>query len=171
MVLLFILPQSIYVIGDYMAVGIRFPLFRYQLASQSISGVGNGTAGNLLMSIITVVRELQYISSGEVGGILGKTALATYIWLAGLVVLFAAAALVVSWQLLENPGHARFPGPLIIITGVLFLVWAMAQYGPLFSGPSGYSIPVGVPVLWYCGYRFIQAARGMGGKDQAPSRV
>ena len=41
MVLLFILPQSIYVIGDYMAVGIRFPLFRYQ-DLQSISGMSTG---------------------------------------------------------------------------------------------------------------------------------
>ncbi|MDD1665005.1 MAG: hypothetical protein LUQ32_06585 [Methanomicrobiales archaeon] len=162
MALLFILPQSMYVIGDYMAVGIRFPLFRYQLTFQSISGVGNGTAGTVLVSIITVVRELQYISLGNVGGALGKTALATYIWMAGLVVLFAAAALILSWHLLDNPDHARFPGPLIIITGVLFLIWAVIQYGLLFSGPSGYSIPVGVPILWYCGYQFMQAAKGEG---------
>lgn len=162
MVLLFILPQSLYVIGDYMAWGIRFPLFRYQLTFQSISEVGNGTAGNVLVSIITVVRELQYISLGNVGGVLGKTALATYIWLAGLMVLFAAAALIISWHLLDNPYHAKFPGPLIIVAGVLFLVWAMVQYGPLFSGPSGYSIPIGVPILWYCGYQFMQAAKGEG---------
>ncbi len=146
MVLLFILPQSLYVIGDYLAVGIRFPLFRYQDSSFG-------------PSIISVIQELQYVFRGTVGGLGSKTAIATYLWLAGLAVLFAAAALIISWHFLDNYDHARFPGPLIIITGVLFLIWGMVQYGPLFSGPSGYSVPVGVPILWYCGYQFIQAAK------------
>lgn len=158
MILLFILPQSMYVIGDYLAVGIRFPLFRYQESSY-------GT------SIISVARELQYVIRGNVGGLTGRTALATYSWVAGLVALSAAAALIVSWHFLGNDNHARFPGPLLIITGVLFLIWAMVQYGPLFSGPSGYSVPAGVPILWYCGYQFIRAAKGRGEQGQAPSRV
>jgi hypothetical protein len=149
MVLLFILPQSLYVIGDYMAWGIRFPLFRYQDSSYG-------------SSIISVVRELQFVIMGSVGGLGSRTAIATYLWWAGLVVLFAAAVLIISWHLLDNPDHARYPGPLILITGCLFLLWAVAQYGPLFFGPSGYSIPVGVPILWYCGYQFIQAAKGEG---------
>jgi hypothetical protein len=148
MVLLFTLPQSLYVIGDYLAVGIRFPLFRYQYSAYG-------------SSVISVVRELQYVFGSTVGGLGSRTAIATYLWLAGLVVLFAAAALIISWHLLDNPDHARFPGPLIIITGVLFLAWAMVQFGPFFSGPSGYSVPIGVPILWYCGYQFIQAAKGV----------
>jgi len=146
MVLLFILPQSMYVLGDFLAWGIRFPLFRYQE-----SGYGS--------SIISIVQEIQYVFKGTVGGLGSRTAVATYVWLAGLVVLFAAAALILSWHFLDNQEHARYPGPLIILTGVLFLVWAMVQYGPFFSGPSGFSIPVGVPILWYCGYQFIQAAK------------
>jgi hypothetical protein len=35
----------------------------------------------------------------------------------------------------------------------------MIQFGPFFSGPVGYSIPLGVPFVWYCGYQFIQAAK------------
>jgi len=162
MVLLFILPQSIYVIGDYIAVGIRFPFFRYQLAFQSISGPGDSTTTNVIISVITVAREMQYIATGTIRNYLGNTAIATYSWVAGLVVLFAAAALIISWHFLDNPYHAKFPGPLIIVAGVLFLVWAMVQYGPLFSGPSGYSVPIGVPILWYCGYQFMQAAKGKG---------
>jgi hypothetical protein len=146
MVLLFILPQSLYVIGDYLAVGIRFPLFRYQDSSFGPSS-------------ISVIQELQYVFRGTVGGLGSKTAIATYLWVAGLVMLFAAAAMILSWHLLDNPDYARYPGPLIIITGVLFLIWGMVQYGPIFSGPSGYSVPVGVPILWYCGYLFIQAAK------------
>ena len=156
MVLLFILPQSMYVIGDYMAVGIRFPLFRWQES-------GFGT------SIIPVFREVGYLSSGTLKWMTSPvnstaqtynpTAIATVIWVAGLILLLAAAVMVLSWHFLDNPEHARYPGPLIILTGVLFLVWAMVQYGPFFSGPSGFSIPVGVPILWYCGYQFIQAAK------------
>ena len=160
--LLLLLPQTIYVIGDYLAVGIRFPFFRFQLASQSVSGYGNGTAGNLTVSTITIMRELQFISTGMVGKALGKTAIATYVWLAALGVLILAAVLVISWQFLENSGHARFPGPLILVAGGLFFVWGMVQYGPLLFSSSGYSIPVGLPVFLYIGYQFIQAAKEEG---------
>jgi MFS superfamily sulfate permease-like transporter len=96
---------------------------------------------------------------GVVGSAVGRTAIATYLWLAGVIILIAAAVLVISWQVLDNMGHARYPGPLIIVTGVIFLVWALVQFGPLFYGPLGYSIPVGVPFLWYSGYQFMQAAK------------
>jgi len=148
MALLFILPQSLYAFSGYIAWGIRFPLFRLQYSDYG-------------SSVISLFQELQYVIRGTIGGLGSRTAIATYLWLAGAVLLFAAAALIVSWHLLDNTSHARFPGPLIIITGVLFLFWGMVQFGPLFSGPSGYSIPVGVPILWYCGYQFIQAAKGV----------
>jgi len=160
--LLLLLPQSIYVIGDYLAVGIRFPFFRFQLAFQSVSGPGNGTAANSAVSIITIIREIQYIPAGFVGSVLGKTAVATYVWLAALGILILAAVLVVSWQFLDNHEHARYLGPLILVSGALFLVWAIVQYGPLFFSTSGYSIPVGLPVTWYMGYLFIQAAKEQG---------
>jgi hypothetical protein len=149
--LLLFMPQAVFVIGDYLAIGVRFPFFRLQLAYQSV---------NPAMSFITIVRELQYIATGAVGSASGRTAIATFIWLAALVFLLLAAALVISWQLLGNFGHVRYPGPLVLGSGVLFLVWGMVQYGPLLFGTSGYSIPVGVPILWYCGWQFMQAGRG-----------
>lgn len=158
--LLLLLPQSIYVIGDYLAIGVRFPFFRLQMAFQTVSGSGNSTGTDVTMSTITVARECQYIFAGIIRDFLGKTAIATYIWLAGLAVLILAAVLVASWQFLDNDGHARYPGPLILISGGLFLTWGMVQFGPLLFGPAGYSIPVGVPFLWYCGYRFMQEAKG-----------
>jgi hypothetical protein len=146
MFLLFVLPQTLYTIGRdpyILAVGIRFPLFRWQ---QAFGGT----------SIISVVRELQYVINGNVGSLWGRTAIATYIWLGGVILLFAAAALVISWHYLDNPDHAGYIGPLLFITGGLFLVWGLVQYGLSFSAPSGYFIPVGLPVLWYCGYKFMQ---------------
>jgi hypothetical protein len=151
MVLLFILPQSLFTIGDFMAAGIRFPLFRWQE-----SGYG--------ASIIPINKEIGYLSTGIIkwttpaGGI-NPTALATLVWVAGLVVLLGAAAMVMSWHLFSNPDHARYPGPLLLLAGALFLAWGMVQYGPLLSGPTGSSIPVGVPVLWYCAWQFMQAGR------------
>jgi hypothetical protein len=165
--LLLVLPQSIYVIGDYLAVGIRFPLFRLQLGFQPVSGAGNATAGAPVVNIITILRELQYIPMGVVGNVLGKTAVATYVWLVGLGMLIFADFLVISWQVLGNHEYARYPGPLILISGGLFLLWAIVQYGPFLLGPTGYSIPVGVPLLWYCGYQFLQAAKGKGESHQA----
>jgi hypothetical protein len=156
--LLLLLPQSIFVIGDYLAIGIRFPFFRYQLVMQSVD-VGGSTETTIAPSIITVVRELQFVLQGIVGSPFGKTALATYIWLAGLVVLIVAAILVISWQVLDKPSHAPYPGPLLFVAGGLFILWALVQFGPLFYGPVGYSIPVGIPFLWYCGYEFMRAAK------------
>jgi hypothetical protein len=171
LVLLLILPQSIFVIGDYIAVGIRFPFFRLQVMLQSASGSGNVTQANPVFYSITIARELQYITRGIVGNVLGRTAVATYLWLAGLVILILSAVLVLSWQYFGYDDHARYPGPLIVLTGMLFLISAMVQYGPLLSGPSGYSVPVGIPLLWYCGYQFLQAAKGVAGDhkgDQDP---
>ena len=152
MALLLVLPQSIFVIGDYLAWGIRFPFFRWQDSSY-------GT------SIIPLNREIMFVLNGQVGG---RTAIATWIWLAGFLLLVAAAALVISWQFLGNRGHARYPGPLIVITGILFLAWGFVQYGPLLFGPGGYAIPVGVPVLWYCGWQFMLAGKAAAGEEEAP---
>ena len=157
--LLFIVPQSLFVIGDYIAVGIRFPFFRFQLVFQVITQPDGSLTTAITPSIITVIKEMQFIPSGMVGSALGRTAVATYVWLAGLIVLLASAALVLSWQVLDNPDHNRYPGPLIFLAGGLFILWAIIQFGFFFSGPVGYSIPLGVPFLWYCGYQFIQAAK------------
>jgi len=161
--LLLLLPQSVYVIGNYLAIGIRFPFFRFQ--ASSLSGLNPGTMDLGRVSVITVVRELRYLTSGIIpwttsSGRFNSTAIATLIWLAGLVLLVLSAGLVISWQVLGNHNQAKIPGPLIIVAGLLFLLWAITQYGLLFFGPSGYAIPVGVPVLWYCGYQFIQAGKG-----------
>jgi len=157
--LLFIVPQSLFVIGDYIAVGLRFPLFRVQLVFQGITQPDGSLTTAITPSIITIIKEIQFIPSGMVGPVFGRTAVATYVWLAGLIVLLAAAALVISWQVLDNPDHSRYPGPLIFLAGGLFLVWAVIQFGVFFSGPVGYSIPVGVPFLWYSGYQLIQATK------------
>jgi hypothetical protein len=162
LVLLFLLPQSVFVIGDYLAVGLRFPLLRAQLVMQSVTLSGGSTETTIAPSIITVVRELQFVVQGIVGSPFGKTAIATYIWVAGLAVLIIAAVLVISWQVLGNPDHARYPGPLLFLGGALFIVWAIVQFGPLFYGPVGYSLPIGIPFLWYCAYQFTEAAKGKG---------
>ena len=162
MLLLLLLPQSIFVIGDYIAFGIRFPFFRLQMMLVGAPGMGNVTQPGTLVYPITIVRELQYIPRGLVGNALGKTAIATYLWFAGLLVLILAAILVLAWQYFEREDLARYPGLLVILTGVLFLLSAMAQYGPLLYGVAGYSVPIGVPILWYFGYEFVQAAKGTG---------
>ncbi|HVN66689.1 MAG TPA: hypothetical protein VMT31_08770 [Methanomicrobiales archaeon] len=143
MALLLVLPQNLYVIGDYIAWGIRFPFFRLQ---DSVYG----------SSFIPIHRELVYILAGQVRG---GTVLATILWLAGVILLLAAAALVVSRHQLGYTGHARYPGPLLVTTGILFLAWAVVQYGPLLSGPGGYAIPVGVPILWFCGWQFMEEGK------------
>jgi len=168
-VLLLLMPQYVYVIGDYLAAGIRFPFFRVQVAFPSVTAHGNTTAGNLTVSTITVMREVQFISMGIVGKATGRTAVATYLWLAGLAILVLAVVLVLSWKVLDNPGHGRFPGPLVVVAGLVFLAWGAVQFGPLYSGPSGYAIPIGIPFVLYIGYLFMKAAKRDGEKAEKPA--
>ena len=69
--LLFLIPVNIYMIGDGIGAGIQWSLFRYQSTYLGIS-------------IITVLKDLNYVLTGEIAG---KTAISLTIWILGAVVL------------------------------------------------------------------------------------
>jgi hypothetical protein len=121
----FIVPVNIYVIGDWLGTGIQFPLFRYQ---QTVLGT----------NVISLAQDLG-----------GKTAFSILLWLAA-VLLLAAAALLRCMG--EEEVSEKTVGVLVIGTGGLFFFSPVAQYGLLLSGPAGFAIPVGVPFLLYLGW-------------------
>jgi hypothetical protein len=107
-------------------------MFRYQMTGQ----------GN---SLIPITRELGYVTSGIYSG---KSALSVILWAAGTVVLAATTLLsLIYWNRLPQ---SRFKIILagLIAAGILYLGSCVARYGPFLSGPAGFSLPVGVVILF-----------------------
>jgi hypothetical protein len=83
----------------------------------------------------------------------GRSGASLIIWSSGAVLLIVALALV----LFSPSPHDSFryrgyaPG-LTICAGILFLASCMLQYGISLYGMSGFSIPLGVPVILIIGY-------------------
>jgi len=132
--LLFLVPQNIYVIGDRMATGVQWALFRYQ-----VSDLGN--------SLILASRDLYYVTAGILKG---ATAVSTVVWLCGAVLLVAAFCLLAISAL--RPARLVRPAGLVIIaSGILFLLADIVQYGIAFNNMHGYALPVGVPLVLVVG--------------------
>jgi len=130
-ILLLCIPLNIYVIGDNLAQGVQWALFRYQQSS-----MGN--------SLILIHRDFQYVT----GGILkGASAYSTMIWVAGAFLL-VAAVLVLAVAVFRDQSGLVFPaGLLTVIGGLLFFAAMIVEYGPALANNHGSSVPVGVPVV------------------------
>ena len=139
--ILFLIPLNIYVIGDWIGTGIQWALFRYQDTSY-------GT------SFITLFRETEYVTSGIIAG---KSAVSISLWVAGAFLLVISCIVLAVMIAEEMDEHIQVPGLMVIAAGILLLLSCMTQYGPLLSGPAGFSVPVGVPLVWAVGWLiFIQ---------------
>ena len=58
-------------------------------------------------------------------------------------------------------------GTLIITAGILFSSSIIIQYGPLFHGPAGIAIPVGLPVLFVIrGWMYMEGHKGEAGDEE-----
>jgi len=122
-------PLTVFTIGDGLGAGVRFPLVLYQ---DTVYGA----------SVIPFWREIDYVTSGIIGG---RSAIAILLWTLGVLLLVAAVAfLVVRWY---EEGQ-RPVAPLLAGAGAASLASCVAQYGPLFHGPAGLCVPVGVPLVF-----------------------
>jgi hypothetical protein len=114
-----------------MGLGIQGAMYRYQMTVQ----------GN---SLIPITYEIGYVTSGIYHG---KTAISIILWVLGTFVLMGATIRsLVSWNNLSR----RDLGFVIIgIAGscILYLASCVTQYGLLFSGPAGISVPLGILLL------------------------
>lgn len=128
--LLFVIPLNIYVIGDWIGTGVQWALFRYQDTSY-------GT------SIFTLIDDFEFITSGI---LTTKTVISISLWITGVVLLiigFIAFVVIIAEEMDEQ---MHFLGLIVIASGILLLASCITQYGPLFSGPAGLSIPIGIPL-------------------------
>lgn len=124
----FVIPLHIFIIGDFTGIGIQGAVYKIV-----ISGYGT--------FFFPITREFQFVLNGTYWG---RTALSVVLWGAGAVVLAAttAVSLIRSDAVPETHHKTLIYG--IVISCLLFLGSCIAQYGFLFSSPSGISIPVGI---------------------------
>jgi len=143
--ILFFVPINIYMIGNGIGTGIQWVLFRYQ---QTVYG----------NTLFTLDMDLGYV----VGGVItGKSALSTAAWLAGVLLLVAALVIVLITMYGKGGVRVGHAGYLAISAALAFLAADMLQYGLIFSGPAGFAIPVGIPLVLFSGWWLINEADGM----------
>lgn len=129
---LLLVPLNLYVIGDLLGTGVQWVLFRYQ---ETFYGP----------SLITIASDIGYVSSGQIGG---KTAISFVLWDAGAVILIASF-IVLLLALAERKGKwIQYGGLAVASSGFLLVASCMVQYGPLFSGPAGIAVPIGIPLVF-----------------------
>ncbi len=134
--LLFFIPLNIYVIGEWIGTGIQWALFRYQ---DTVFGT----------SLITLTRDFEFIASGI---LTGKTAISIGFWITGTILLILAFITLVVIIGEEKDEKIHIPGFMIMASGILLLLSCMAQYGLFLSGPAGFSIPIGIPLVLAIGW-------------------
>jgi len=129
--LVFCIPINIYIIGDWMGVGIQWALFRYQ---QTYLGT----------SLISFTNDIAYVHSGIIQG---RSAVALLLWGVAVFLLIGSFSLNVVDVYKGRSGFLKYTFSGIIISGLLFLFTDIIQYGPSFHAAAGTCIPVGIPIL------------------------
>jgi hypothetical protein len=135
-VVVFVIPMTIYVIGDWLGAGSQWVFFRY------IKYQEHG-------SIIFLPGEIGLILSGI---LTGKSAFASVLWAAGVILVVAATVVIVYGTIKPDPGMIK-KGAFVNLGGaVLFLLSVFRQYGISLHGPAGLAIPFGIIVLFVIAY-------------------
>lgn len=153
--LLFFIPQNLYVIGDWVGIGIQWALFRYQETTYGIS-------------FITLTRDNEFLTYGV---LTGKTAVSIALWGAGTILLIIALLALAGLIAEEMNEKKHLPGLLVIASGILYIGSCMTQYGPFFSGPAGISIPIGIPLVLVVGWLIYSKTIGWEEKKSVPEEM
>ena len=127
-----ILPLQCFIIGDDLGFGIQTAGFRYQMTVE----------GN---SLIPLNHEINFILAGIYKG---RTALSVILWTIGTIVLTLTTICSLGYGNRLPRQYLRFIIAGIAGAGILYLASCVAQYGPLFHGPAGVSLPLGVLILF-----------------------
>jgi hypothetical protein len=134
--LVFLLPLSIEIIGDWIAVRIRWAFFTFQQTYQvPYSG----------SSLFPLGREIMVISGG-------RSLISGIIWAAGGVLFMIAVFLLVYTCIKDTPALVKKASLLTIMGGLLLLVALVVQYGITLQSMAGFAIPIGVPVILIIGW-------------------
>jgi hypothetical protein len=140
LVIFFIFPLQIFIIGNETGIGIQGAVYRYQ-----VTGYGN--------SLIPVTSEIMYIVKGNYTG---KTAFSVILWALGSLLLTITTWFAFVYSDGNRPDYHRLIGLGLTISCVCYLLSCIIQYGIFFQGSSGSSFPVGIGIIliWLGIFRF-----------------
>ena len=122
------MPLQIFIIGDYSGIGVQGAAYRYQTSSY-------GT------SMILITQELMYIVNGIYSG---KTALSIILWALGTILFTCTMAYSFIRVTEDDDGFYRQIMFGLVGSCLIYLMSCIAQYGILFHGPAGISLPAGI---------------------------
>ena len=127
----FILPLQFFTIGNNSGMGIQGAAYRYIIGPQ----------GN---SLIPITNEITYVTSGLYTG---RTALSVIFWSMGTFILSGTTAgALILWNRMTRR-QIQIIAISLIAASLGYLASCIFQYGLLFNGPAGISIPIGVIIL------------------------
>jgi hypothetical protein len=129
---IFLIPLNIYSIGKGLGSGIQWAFFKYQSTPY-------GTTW------FSFLQDIEYVLTGIIHG---RSALSLVLWSAGSVVLLGIAILAIVFIIEGKQEIKRLFGIITILIGFIYLLSCMLQYGPTLSGPAGFCIPIGIPLIW-----------------------
>jgi hypothetical protein len=132
----FFIPMTIYVIGEWVGAGIQWVFFRYIRYQEQ-------------GSVFLLHHEIGLILSGT---LTGRSAFASVLWAAGVILVVAATVVIVYGTIRINPGIIKKGAYVNLFAAVLFLLSVFLQYGIFFHGPAGFAIPFGIIVLFVIAY-------------------
>ena len=140
LVIFFMFPLQVFIIGNETGIGIQGAVYRYQ-----VTGYGN--------SLIPVTSEVMYIVKGNYSG---KTALSVILWALGSVLLAFTTWFGLVHADGSRPDYHRQIGLGLAGSCVCYLFSCIAQYGIFFHGSPGGSFPVGIGIIliWLGIFRF-----------------
>jgi hypothetical protein len=138
-VIFFILPLNLFIIGDYAGIGVQGAVYRFQ------SAAGYGT------SFFPITRELSFVLNGTY---VKRTALSIILWALGTVLL----ACTMAFSFIHvNDKTVKFYQQMtfgLLAACACYMGSCIAQYGFLFNGPAGISLPIGIIII-LCWLAFI----------------
>jgi hypothetical protein len=138
--LVFLIPINIYVIGDWLGTGVQWALFRYQ---QTYMGD----------SLILVTRGITLVLNGTIGG---RGGISLVLWAIGALLFIIAMILVILAAIKKDSTLVKKASVFTIGGGIVFALSIIFQYGFLLIGPSGFAIPVGIPIIFVIGWWMFQ---------------
>jgi len=124
----FILPLQVFIIGGNVGIGIQGAVYRFQITEY----------GDYFFPI---TREIFFVINGTY---FGKSALSVLLWLAGSILI--ACVTIFSFAHVNDTTTNYFRQLMqgLVVASMIYLGSIIAQYGFLFHGPAGLSLPIGI---------------------------
>jgi hypothetical protein len=129
--LIFLIPLNIYMWGDWLLVNVQWALFRYQQ-----SPYGN--------SLIPGYKDILYIYSGQNTGFYNIAAAS--LWTIGSIILLIGLCITIFTCKKEKSSLLKTASYFTICGGIFLGLSALCRFY------SGFSIPIGVPVILFIGW-------------------